>query len=207
MRGRFKKWAAPYLAEHSEIVMQEVNKDNPFWNAPLFLEIGAGKGDFALQLSMANPSIHLLCLERDISIAGTFAKKAVSEGKENLRIIASDFDNVYEPLKGLKFERIYLNFSDPWPKKKHEKRRLTTLSRLNNMNDLLSDDGEIRIKTDNDNLYAFTLEQIALGGFKIIKQQDDYRGLDEDDFMSEYEKNFREQGKPIHRVLIRKKVN
>lgn len=207
MRGRFKKWAAPFLAEHSEIVMSEINQDDPFWKAPLFLEIGAGKGDFGLQLSLANPSVHLLCLERDISIAGTFAKKAVNEGRDNLRVIASDFDNVYEPLKGLKFERIYLNFSDPWPKKKHEKRRLTVLARLNHMSDLLSDQGEIRIKTDNNGLYAFTLEQIALGQFEIVKEQDHYEKLDEDDFMSEYERNFREQGKTIHRVIIRKKVN
>lgn len=205
MRGRYKKWAAPYLSEHSEIVLNSIDEKDEFFSKELCLEIGGGKGDFALALTENEPDINLVSLERDISIAGTFAKKAVNKGISNLRIIASDFDEVYEELRKFKFRRIYLNFSDPWPKKRHEKRRLTVLKRLEMMNSLLEDDGEIRIKTDNDGLYAFTLEQIAIGNFEIIFNEANYKELAKDDYMSEYERNFRALNKNIHRVIIKKK--
>lgn len=204
MRGRYKKWAAPFLMEHPEIVINDISKDDSFFVSPLHLEIGAGKGDFSLSLIKDNPSIHLLALERDVSIAGIFAKKAIQQETTNLRIMAADFDNAFETLKTLKFERIYLNFSDPWPKKRHEKRRLTLLSRLQKMMSLLVPGGEIRIKTDNDGLYAFTIEQIELGKMFVIQNESDYKELAKDDYMSEYERNFRSLGKPIHRIIIKK---
>lgn len=204
MRGRYKKWAAPYLLEHPELVITDISISDSFFASPLYLEIGAGKGDFALALVKNNPDVHLLALERDISIAGTFAKKAVEQETNNLRIMASDFDNAFESLSQLKFDRIYLNFSDPWPKKRHEKRRLTTLNRLQEMMSLLLPNGEIRIKTDNDGLYAFTLEQIELGKLPMALNEEDYQHVAEDDYMSEYERNFRSIHKTIHRIIVKK---
>ncbi len=204
MRGRYKKWAAPYLLEHPEVVTSDISISDSFFASPLYLEIGAGKGDFALALVKNNPNVHLLALERDVSIAGTFAKKAVEQEANNLRIMASDFDNAFENLSQFKFNRIYLNFSDPWPKKRHEKRRLTTLKRLQEMMSLLLPGGEIRIKTDNDGLYAFTLEQIEIGKIPIVLNEEDYQEVAEDDYMSEYEKNFRSIHKTIHRIIIKK---
>ncbi len=204
MRGRYKKWAAPFLLGHPQLVITDISISDPFFASPLYLEIGAGKGDFALALVKNNPNVHLLALERDISIAGTFAKKAVMQETNNLHIMASDFDNAFESLSQLKFERIYLNFSDPWPKKRHEKRRLTTLKRLQEMMSLLRPNGEIRIKTDNDGLYAFTLEQIELGKLPMISNEEDYQEIAEDDYVSEYERNFRSIHKTIHRIIIKK---
>ncbi len=204
MRGRFKKWAEPYLSAHPEIAIHLIEQEDPFFKAPLYLEIGAGKGDFALALVKENPSIHYLALERDISIAGTFAKKAVMQEATNLRIYPADFDNALPDLQGLKITRIFLNFSDPWPKKRHEKRRLTTLSRLKEMLSLLPIGGEIRIKTDNDGLYTFTLEQIELGKLNMILNQEDYASVDNDDYQSEYERNFRALHKTIHRIILKK---
>lgn len=204
MRGRFKKWAEPYLLAHPEVAVQSIEPEDSFYRAPLYLEIGAGKGDFALALLKDNPTIHYLALERDVSIAGTFAKKAVDQAMTNLRIYPADFDNAFAMLQGLRFERIYLNFSDPWPKKRHEKRRLTTLNRLKEMLSLLSIGGEIRIKTDNDELYTFTLEQIELGNLPMILNQEDYVSVDSDDYESEYERNFRALHKTIHRIILKK---
>lgn len=204
MRSRHKKWAEPYLNEHNEIVLKDIDLNDQFFKGKLQLEIGSGKGDFAIQLAKNNPSINLLALERDISIAGMLAKKVVDEDIHNIRIIPSDFDLEFEKLNKLTFDRIYLNFSDPWPKKRHEKRRLTTLSRLENMMKLLTNNGQIRIKTDNDILYAYTLTQIELGKFFIVDNQENYSILESDDYMSEYERNFRSQGKNIHRIIIQK---
>ncbi len=204
MRGRYKKWALPFLSAHQELALSKIEPNDPFFVSPLFLEIGAGKGDFALALLKDNPSVHLLALERDVSIAGTFAKKAVEQETTSLRIYPGDFDEVFPSLQNCKFDRIYLNFSDPWPKKRHEKRRLTTLGRLKEMLSLLVDGGEIRIKTDNDGLYAFTLEQIELGKLSVIENQENYAVRASDDYESEYERNFRSIGKSIHRIIIKK---
>ena len=117
---------------------------------------------------------------------------------------SGDFDKVHDSFQGLKFQTIYLNFSDPWPKKRHEKRRLTTADRLEKMAKLLTEGGEIRIKTDNDILYAFTLEQKVAPVLTMVCHDDQYEFDESNDAMSEYERNFRSQGKAIHRIIYRK---
>jgi len=204
VRGRHKKWAAPYLAEHPELVLAPIDPKDPFFEAPsLALEIGMGKGDFILGMAAKNPTVHYLGLERDSSIMGTAAKKVEASALKNIRLRAADFDFAYEEMGSLKFDRIYLNFSDPWPKKRHWKRRLTTKERLLKMGALLKDAGEIVFKSDNVDLYAFTLEQAPLAGFSILDATANYLLLPED-VMTEYEKNFRSQGKAITRIRMAK---
>ncbi|MCF0113631.1 MAG: tRNA (guanosine(46)-N7)-methyltransferase TrmB, partial [Bacilli bacterium] len=125
----------------------------------------------------------------------------------NVRLTNADFDFVVEDAPELRFDVIYLNFSDPWPKKKHAKRRLTFLPRLKKILSLLKEEGELRIKTDNDILYAFTLEQIALlEGYIMTVNEEDYVFDAENDSMSEYESAFREEGKKIHRIILKKEI-
>jgi len=202
MRARHKKWAAPFLEEHPELVLTSIEEDDHFWSAPLFLEIGAGKGDFSLGLSSKYIDHHILALERDTSISGLFAKKAIAAETKNLRIAPVDFDFIFEEIKDLRFEKIFLNFSDPWPKKKHWKRRLTTMGRLSQMASLLKEGGEIRFKSDNDSLYAFTKEEAIKANLVIQKDEPNYVFDENDDFLSEYEKGFRAEGKPIHRLIL-----
>lgn len=205
MRSRFKSWAKPYLESHPEFVLNDIKDDAGFFqDVPLSLEIGSGKGGFLLQISEKNPAKHYLALERDISICGTFAKKIEEKGISNIRLLPGDFDNLYEMIKDLRFDEIFLNFSDPWPKKKHAKRRLTTSSRLSNMASLLKENGLLKIKTDNDILYEFTLEEGANTSLKIVSNVLDYDGLDPLDAQSEYEANFRSVQKPIHRIIYQK---
>lgn len=205
MRGRHKKWAAPFLSGHPELVLTSINPDDPFFKGPLALEIGAGKGDFAIAFCLANPNIHLLALERDVSICGTFAKKALAAEVKNLRIAPTDFDILSEELEPFSFSAIYLNFSDPWPKKKHWKRRLTTEGRLLTMSSLLAKGGKIYQKTDNDSLYEFSKEEALKAGLPLDEDYPDYIFDSAHDYMSEYERNFREQGKKIHRLVYSKK--
>ena len=202
MRGRFKKWASPYLEAHPEIVFNEVDASDPFFSfAPLYLEVGIGKGDFILTMQDIMPG-HYLGLEKDVSVMGMAAKKVVESQRDSIRLCADDFDNVYENIKELRFDKIFLNFSDPWPKARHKKRRLTFAPRLLKIASLLKEGGEIRFKTDNDDLYAYTLEQIEEAQLRIILRQDEYAFDSTDDAMSEYERNFRGVGKSIHRLII-----
>lgn len=137
---------------------------------------------------------------------GMAAKKIVEAKRENVRLCAEDFDDLYEGLHGLRFDVVFLNFSDPWPKKRHEKRRLTFAPRLQRIVDLLKDGGGLRIKTDNDVLYPFTLEQIPLlEGVETVVNDPDYAFDERVDCMSEYERNFRARGQAIHRIVLRKK--
>ncbi len=206
MRGRFKKWASPFLEEHNELVLKNIDPNDPFFqNEKLHLEVGSGKGDFVIGMAKKHPDVNFLAIEREVSIAGIMAKKIVESTLSNIRVINGDFDVLLPELEKLRFDTIYLNFSDPWPKKRHEKRRLTHVKRLEEFSKLLKDDGEMRIKTDNDSLYAFTLEQIPLSPFEMYLNEEDYKFDEENDVASEYERNFRSVGKSIHRILMKKK--
>lgn len=206
MRGRYKAWAKPFLESHAEFCVPRVEPADPFYDhRPLCLEIGIGKGDFILGYSELFPEGHYLGLERDVSIMGMAAKKVEEAGRTNIRLCAEDFDDLYEGLSKLSFDVIFLNFSDPWPKKRHEKRRLTFRPRLERILALLRQGGELRIKTDNDILYPFTLEQIeGLPGVKMIVNEPDYVFDPMADCQSEYERNFRAKGQKIHRIILRK---
>ena len=204
MRARHKKWAAPYLDAHPEFYLRRIEPNDSFFLAsPLYLEIGSGKGDFILGMAAKHPG-HYLALEREISVLGTLGKKLEESGLGNVKVRGADFDDAYEELKEYRFDAIYLNFSDPWPKKKHWKRRLTTSERLAKMASLLKGDGRFLIKTDNEGLYAFTLEQAVLAELTIEMATEDYLFDEEKDAMSEYERNFRKQGMKIHRIVLHK---
>lgn len=205
MRARKKAWADPYLEAHGEVAIEEIEKDDEFFlSTPLYLEVGVGKGDFIVGMASCHPG-NYLGLERDSNVLAVACKKAVAKGLENrVRLMRVDFDDVLENLQGLKFNAIFLNFSDPWPKRRHWKRRLTERKRLLNMAGLLAEGGEIRVKTDNIDLYRFTLEEAQEAGLKIILQEEEYAFDEEHDIMSEYESRFRAEGNPIHRVIITK---
>lgn len=204
MRGRHKAWAVPYLEEHPDICLKTIDETDPFFACEkLYLEIGIGKGDFIVGMSKKLEG-NFLGLERERSIIGMAAKKIEAESLPNVKVMAEDFDFVYEQLSKLRFDAIFLNFSDPWPKKRHAKRRLTTSGRLKAMGALLKEGGRILIKTDNDILYAFTMEEIPSCGLELVYATDHYEFDETSDVMSEYERNFRGQGKNIHRIELRK---
>lgn len=205
MRTRHKRWAAPYLADHTDICLEKVAESDPFFDFdPLFLEIGIGKGGFIIGMAKKFKG-HYLGLERDLSIAAIAAKKVEAENLDNIRIRAADFDFAYEEIQNLRFDAIYLNFSDPWPKKRHWKRRLTSAIRLKNMALLLEKGGKIIQKTDNLALYEYSLEQIQEAGLEIESATTDYAFDEAHDVQSEYESNFRSLGQPIYRIVITKK--
>lgn len=205
MRGRHKKWARPYLDAHPDLVYEKIDRNDPFFSldSDLYLEVGTGKGDFILKMPDIRKG-HYLGLEKDASIAGMAAKRIVLAERKDVRMAPLDFDEAYEELLGLHFKAIFLNFSDPWPKKRHWKRRLTAPNRLKMMNQLLPIGGEIVFKSDNVPLYLFTLEGAPSAGFSIVSSTLDYPGDPQIDAPTEYESNFRSQGVKITRIILRK---
>lgn len=204
MRARHKRWAEPYLEEHPDIVILNLSDHAAFLSChPLYLEIGAGKGDFVL--AMAEKGGNWIALERETSIAGLLAKKVKESARTNILVYPIDFDAVTDALKPYAFEGIFLNFSDPWPKKKHWKRRLTTAARLYAMTALLQEGGTLTFKSDNLDLYEFTKEEAAkVQGLVLSEDEPNYVFDETRDAMSEYERNFRSQGLAIHRLVYRK---
>ena len=204
MRTKFKPWAVSYLKEHQEIILDDIEKNRRFFAKEIYIEIGSGKGDFILGMSRLYPDINFIAIEKVESVAGVMAKKIVDNDIKNVLIYPGDIVNLFSSLKDKSIGKIFLNFSDPWPKKKHAKRRLTFIKFLNEYYRLLKDDGELIFKSDNDGLYEFSLEEIKLSKFNLIDYTFDYIFDDKCDAMSEYEKKFREKGQKIHRFVLKK---
>lgn len=201
MRTRFKVWAQPYLIEHTEITMpiDELNRLSDY-----YLEIGAGKGNFLCKMALRHPHKTLVGIERNITCAGITAKKIVAQQIINAKLIFADAEALLPNLKDSSIEALFLNFSDPWPKKRHHKKRLTSEKYLAQYHRLLKVGGRIYIKTDNIDLFDFSIELAALSPFKVVNIDRDYDGLDQSDEMTEYEQNFRAEGLPIYRLILEK---
>ena len=202
MRTKFKAWTEPYIKEHPE-VMFDIEQLLSF-NKPFFLEIGSGKGQFLLDMAKKFPDKFFIGVERNVTCSGITCKKLVENEITNAKLMYIDAEVLMKEIKDDSIESIFLNFSDPWPKKRHHKRRLTAESYLNNYYRVLKRGGHLIIKTDNVDLFAFTLENIDNSKFKIVSKTDNYQDYDEFDTMTEYEKSFREEGIPIHRIVLEK---
>ena len=202
MRTKFKAWTEPYIKEHPE-VMFDIEQLLSF-NKPFFLEIGSGKGQFLLDMAKKFPDKFFIGVERNVTCSGITCKKLVENEITNAKLMYIDAEVLMKEIKDDSIESIFLNFSDPWPKKRHHKRRLTAESYLNNYYRVLKHGGHLIIKTDNVDLFAFTLENIDNSKFKIVSKTDNYQDYDEFDTMTEYEKSFREEAIPIHRIVLEK---
>ena len=201
MRTKYKPWAKPYLDEHLEVLypFEDLKK-----LSHLHLEVGCGKGAFIIEMSKKHPDIFYLAIEKNVTCAGITAKALVEEEIKNVKLMHIDGDLVIDELNEESVKVLYLNFSDPWPKKRHEKRRLTSIGFINKYIRILEKGGEIRFKTDNDDLYAFSKECFYQSSLKVIEDISDYQNLDEDDCPTEYELRKREAGYKIHRLILRK---
>ena len=169
---------------------------------PLHIEIGCGKGNFACGMSAKHPDINFIAMEKVSDVACLALEKAERSKEtrpDNLRFVIGDAKNLTELLPDASVSCLYLNFSDPWPKAGHAKRRLTHAVFLNLYRQILTPDGIIKLKTDNRSLYEFTLEQFAELGMNVLWQTEDLHSspLAEDNVMTEYEKNFSDKGQPI----------
>lgn len=202
MRTKFKPWTVPYIEEHKEVMFNEEQLLN--FNKPYYLEIGSGKGQFLVDMALKFPDKFFIGIERNITCCGFTAKKLVESQLQNAKLMFINAEIIMDKIPDNSIESIFLNFSDPWPKKRHHKRRLTAESYLKNYYRILKNGGRLIIKTDNVDLFAFTLENLESSPFKLVTQTDDYQEYDDFDTMTEYEKSFREENIPIHRIVLEK---
>lgn len=202
MRTKYKPWAEPYIKEHTEVMfsLEELLS----FNKPYYLEIGSGKGQFLVDMAKKFPDKFFIGVERNITCSGFTAKKLVESEINNAKLMFINAEILIKEIKDNSIESIFLNFSDPWPKKRHHKRRLTAKYYLENYYRVLKNGGRLIIKTDNVDLFNFTLENISETKFKLIYQNDNYLDLDEFDTMTEYEKSFRDEGIKINRLILEK---
>lgn len=171
------------------------NNDNP-----VHLEIGCGKGRFIAEMAKRNPDINYIGMERISNVLILAAEKAVKEEIPNVRFMSADAIILPEIFEKGELKRIYLNFSDPWPKAKHEKRRLTHKNYLDVYKKVLKEGGEIFFKTDNAGLFEFSLQSFKENGFFLKNTTFDLHKNEGDNIRTEYEEKFSALGFKINRT-------
>ena len=201
MRTKFKAWAEPFINEHPEVMcpFDKLNDQGSY-----YLEIGSGKGQFLLDMALKYPEITFIGVERNVTCCGFTAKKLVENEIKNAKLVFADAGQITPSINSGSVDGIFLNFSDPWPKKRHYKRRLTSESFLSEYYRILKKGAKLIFKTDNYDLFTYSLEIISVSSFKLVEANYSYDGKDEFDAMTEYEKSFREEGQPIYRLILEK---
>jgi len=168
---------------------------------PLHLEIGCGKGAFIAETARRNPDVQFLAVEKVSSVLVLAMEKAAAAELTNVQFFSGDIMRLADFTLDGKVQRIYLNFSDPWPRLKHAKRRLTAPTFLALYKKLLAPGGEIIMKTDNVPLFDFSLQTLPESGFTLESiTRDLHAEQDPENVMTEYETNFSSQGIPICRL-------
>ena len=170
---------------------------------PIHIEVGMGKGQFIIEMAKRNPEINYIGIEKYSSVLVRAVEKLEDFEQNNLRLIRMDAENIEEVFDKDEVDRIYLNFSDPWPKDRHAKRRLTSTRFLERYNNILTPEGRVMFKTDNKDLFDFSLEQVEEAGWILENHTYDlhHSEYNEGNVMTEYEEKFSAKGNPIRRLV------
>ena len=186
-------------------------KQDIFCNSnPIHIEIGMGKGQFLLTLAKQNPHINYIGIERYSSVLLRAVEKLTSDGDSphlfpNLRFLCMDASDITQVFAPQEADRIYLNFSDPWPKSRHARRRLTSREYLARYDQILSAEGQIEFKTDNRKLFEFSLEELETSAiWKPDARTFDLHhdtAMNEGNIMTEYEEKFSANNNPICKLI------
>ena len=172
-------------------------------NHPIHIEIGTGKGKFITEMAKAHPDINYIGIEAYTSVIVSALDLAIEAEIPNIKLINDNAQKLLEFFASGEVDRIYLNFSDPWPKNRHEKRRLTYKSYLEMYDQILVDGGEIHFKTDNQGLFEYSLISFSQYGLKLNAISLDLHNSDfEGNIMTEYEEKFSKKGNRIYRCEV-----
>ncbi len=174
---------------------------------PLYIEIGMGKGQFIMEQAKRHPEINYIGMEMYSSVCLRAIQKmdSLEEALPNLKFICDDATILPGFVEKGQLDKIYLNFSDPWPKDRHAKRRLTSKQFLDRYDRMLSDDGNLEFKTDNVDLFNFSLKEVEESKWILDASTFDLHNdpvLNEGNIMTEYEQKFSEKGNPICKMII-----
>lgn len=205
MRLRKKPHTDEKLQSFTDFVtvgdVQPIVKDSA---RELYVELGTGKGDFITQIAERNPQINFIGLEVEATCVLSAARKIREKNLSNVRLIVFDVSNIAEIFSEHEVDRLYINFCDPWPKKRHAKRRLTHVRFLELYRKILKRGGEIFFKTDNRGLFDFSLEQFAEAELEVRDVTNDLHADEPpDNIRTEYENKFSAQGVPINFCIAR----
>ena len=212
MRMRKKKWADPYLQEHTDLALADPAQFRGKWHEllqceKLHVELGMGKGDYLITMAHMYPEDGWVGVEKDRSAAAVALRKAVEEENadwHNKRMIPGDAENLEQWFEEGEIDVLHLNFSDPWPKKYTHKRRLSSEKFLDIYRRLLSRDGILQMKTDNKDLFEDSVMYFLHSGFMPEEFSVDYRRNEHpEDAVTEYERRFLDLGQPIYRICVR----
>lgn len=208
MRLRNKPWALDYINEHTDVIIPNPEDYQGKWhevfgnNNPVHIEVGTGKGQFVLGMAKQNPDINYIGIELFDSVIVCALERIVEADKPaNLRLLKVNGAKLQEYFAKGDVARVYLNFSDPWPKTRHAKRRLTHEGFLKLYESVLIDNGEIHFKTDNRGLFEYSLVSMNQYGMRLnYVSLDLHAEMPEDNIMTEYEEKFSAKGQPIYRL-------
>ncbi|WP_028399768.1 tRNA (guanosine(46)-N7)-methyltransferase TrmB [Ectobacillus panaciterrae] len=207
MRLRHKPYAIEKIDNHPHYVVSNPEEHRGKWQMlfgndhPIHIEVGTGRGRFIYEMAKANPDVNYIGIEKFSSVIVDALEKLIEEEVPNLKLINKDAKDLTVFFADAEIDRVYLNFSDPWPKARHEKRRLTYKSFLQNYEQVLIKGGEVHFKTDNQGLFEYSLLSFSAYG-TLLK----YISLDlhnsefEGNIMTEYEEKFSQKGNRIYRV-------
>ena len=208
MRLRHIRGAEETIAT-SPYVIQEPELHKGSWNQvfgndnPIQIEVGMGKGRFIMELAQQNPDINYIGIERYSSVLLRGLQKRAQLELNNIYFMCIDAKNMADYFAPGEVDKIYLNFSDPWPKDRHAKRRLTSTRFLERYDNILTPEGRVMFKTDNKDLFDFSLEQVEEAGWILENHTYDlhHREYNEGNVMTEYEEKFSAKGNPICRLV------
>jgi len=210
MRLRNKPWAKDKIAENPQYVVPNPAEYKGNWKEvfgnenPLHIEVGTGKGQFLVGMAKQNPHINYIGIEMYESVILSALERLIEEELPNLKLLNVDANQLSEFFAKNDVDRVYLNFSDPWPKKRHAKRRLTYKTFLSMYENLLVDGGEIQFKTDNQGLFEYSLTSFSEYGLLLKYISLDLHKSDfEGNVMTEYEEKFSQKGSRIYRCEVK----
>lgn len=207
MRIKKKKWTEPYLNENAEkILLSPVFSFEIDQAKTNVLEIGSGKGGFILGMGNRYPDYAFYGIERNADVIAMALKKVISEEQNrNIFLMRADFGEAKQSIEPNSFDYIFISHPDPWPKKRHSKRRLLSLTFLADYFRILKPGGLLFFKTDNADLFVDSIESIqAFGNFTLVSRDEDYQNKEEFDVLTEYEEKFRSLGTKIKRLVLKK---
>jgi tRNA (guanine-N7-)-methyltransferase len=207
MRVRKRTGAEDLITSHPQFVVDQPQEWKGRWaerfgnDQPIHIEIGMGKGQFIANMAKAHPEINYIGTDMQVSVVSFALDKLIAEAIPNLQLLHVDGSALTEYFADSEVDQIYLNFSDPWPKSRHEKRRLTYKTFLAVDEQILRPEGEIHFKTDNQGLFEYSLASFSQYGLIIQKVWLDLHTSNfEGNIMTEYEEKFSSRGQRIYRV-------
>lgn len=211
MRRRNVKNAKLRIANHPELVIFHPEDWKGNWqnlfqnNQPIYLEIGMGKGKFLREHAVMHPEVNYIGIEKFESVIVQAVEKIAPLHLKNVKLIQADAEKLEDFFSEKELSKLFLNFSDPWPKNRHEKRRLTYQRFLESYERIL--DGTIEMKTDNRGLFEYSLQSLNQNDWKFVNISLDLHNIDnkEQIITTEYEDRFTEEGKTIYFVEVKKK--